>query len=152
MTFRNRANGVAAWANPHGVLDWERPVRSRNRDALRFRVLGLGRVVLQAMEGSGFLTVVGRGLPSDVRLMKSESPGSLFQWQGMLRQPFMLLSLQTNRYLGIGPETREPYAADWPTAARSQGLKRAAVASGGEQHESECARPTDRSGCGNLPD
>jgi beta-xylosidase len=116
VTIRNLANGVAAWANPHGVLDGERKGVRIDPGALRFRVLdrGSGRVALEAMDGSGFLTVVGRGLPSDVRLMKAESAGSLFQWQDMLRRQFMLLSLRTNRYLGIDPETGEPYAADWP--------------------------------------
>jgi hypothetical protein len=69
------------------------------------------------MDGSGFLTVVGEGLPADVRLMKRESRDSLFQWQDMLRGQFMLLSLRTNRYLGYEPGTDEPYSADQPGAS-----------------------------------
>ena len=48
--------------------------------------------------------------------MPAESAGSLFQWQDLLRGQFMLLSLRTNRYVGIDPGTGEPYAADWPGA------------------------------------
>ena len=38
----------------------------------------------------------------------------------MLRGQFMLLSLRTNRYVGIDPETGEPYGADWPGASPSR--------------------------------
>ena len=65
------------------------------------------------MNGTGFLTVVGAGLSSDVRLMKQESEGSLFLWQDMLRGQCMLLSLKTQRYVGMDPATGEPYGADW---------------------------------------
>ena len=81
VTIRNLANGIAAWSNPHGMLDWARNVGPRNADSVRFRVhdRGLGRVALEAVGGRGFLTVVGRGLPSDVRLAQTESANNLFQ-------------------------------------------------------------------------
>jgi hypothetical protein len=45
--------------------------------------------------------------------MKQESADSLFMWQDMLRgQQCMLLSLKTQRFVGIDPATGEPYAAD----------------------------------------
>jgi hypothetical protein len=66
------------------------------------------------MDGSGFVTVVGIGLSADVRVLKDESKGSLFQWQDMLRGQCMLLSLKTNRYVGLNPITGEPYSADSP--------------------------------------
>lgn len=53
------------------------------------------------MNGTGFVTVVGAGLSADVRLIKKESVGSLFQWQDMLHGQCMLLSLKTNRYVGL---------------------------------------------------
>ena len=66
------------------------------------------------MDGSGFLTVVGIGLSADVRLLP-ESPDSLFMWQDMLRdRQFMLLSMRTQRYMGVLPGSGEPYAADRP--------------------------------------
>ena len=74
---------------------------------------GQGRVALEAMNGTGFVTVVGEGLSADVRMLKEESAGSLFQWQDMLHGECMLLSLKTNRYVGIDPTTGEPYGADW---------------------------------------
>jgi hypothetical protein len=64
------------------------------------------------MKGSDFLIVVGIGISGDVRLMKDESEGSLFQWQDMLHNQCMLLAIKTNRYVGLTPETGEPYAAD----------------------------------------
>lgn len=120
VTVRNLANGTLLWANPHGMLHFAQndPKATAGRD-VRFRIhdRGLGRVALEAMDGSGFLTVLGQGLSADVRLTKTESDGALFQWQDMLRGQFMLLSLKTNRYLGVDPETEEPYSADWPGAA-----------------------------------
>ena len=62
-------------------------------------------------------TVVGAGLSADVRPMKQESADSLFMWQDMLRgQQCMLLSLKTQRFVGIDPDTGEPYSADWAGA------------------------------------
>lgn len=120
VTIRNFANDLPLWANPHGMLHFaQKGSKAAEGAGVRFRIhdRGRGRVALEAMDGSGFLTVVGRGLPADVRLMKSESADSLFQWQDMLRGQFMLLSLKTNRYLGIDPGTGEPYSADWPGAS-----------------------------------
>ncbi len=117
ITLANLADGSFAWANPHGMLHSAPPGSGQASGAqARFRVhdRGQGRVALEALEG-GFLTVVGAGLSSDVRLMKQESDGSLFMWQDMLRdRECMLLSLKTNRFVGIAPDSGEPYGADWP--------------------------------------
>ena len=84
--------------------------------AARFRVhdRGAGQVALEAMDGSGFLTVVGIGLSADVRLLPEHPVDSRFMWQDLLRGEFMLLSMKTHRYVGIGPGSGEPYAADRP--------------------------------------
>jgi hypothetical protein len=58
--------------------------------------------------------VVGEGLSADVRVLPEESDASLFQWQDLLRNQCMLLSLKTHRYVGLDPATGEPYGADWP--------------------------------------
>ena len=113
----NLGSGEPAWASTHGML---RSIGRGSKEALgdgcRFRVhdRGKGRVALEALNGMGFVTVVGAGLSSDVRLLKEESEGSLFLWQDMLYGQCMLLSLKTNRYVGLHPETGEPYSADWP--------------------------------------
>ncbi|PTY07084.1 glycoside hydrolase [Opitutaceae bacterium EW11] len=118
VTFTNLANGSVVWANPHGMLHFTQKDSKESKGAgVRFRVhdRGQGRVALEAMDGSGFLTVVGAGLSADVRLQKEESAASLFLWQDMLRnRQCMLLSLKTHRYVGIDPSTGEPYGADWP--------------------------------------
>ncbi|MGC4102421.1 glycoside hydrolase family 43 protein [Ferruginibacter sp.] len=116
ITLTNLATGNQLWANPHGMLHtaW-RGTKEENGPGTQFRVhdRGKGRVVLEALNGTGFLTVVGLGLTADVRLLKDESEGSLFQWQDMLHNQCMLLSLKTNRYVGLVPETRTPYAANF---------------------------------------
>jgi hypothetical protein len=119
ITLTNLANGTVVWANRNGMLHWARPDSKEARSpASRFRVLdrGHGRVALESIDGSGFVTVMGLGLSGDVRLMKQETEGSLFQWQDMLRRECMLLSLDTHRYVGLDPITGEPYSAESPGA------------------------------------
>lgn len=116
IELRNKANGSYAWANPHGMLHtaWAGSNEYKNKGCF-FKVhdRGNGKVALEAMNGTGFLTVVGLGLSADVRLTKEESEGSLFMWQDMLRGDCMLLSMKTQRYVGVNPTTGEPYGADW---------------------------------------
>ncbi len=117
ITLMNLANGSVVWGHPLGMLHSAAPgTKEAAGPGARFRVLdrGRGRVVLEAMDGRGFVTVVGAGLSADVRLLKQESDASLFQWQDMLRGQCMLLSPKTNRYVGLDPATGEPYSADWP--------------------------------------
>jgi xylan 1,4-beta-xylosidase len=117
ITLTNVANGSRVWGHPLGMLHSAAPASEEaDGPGARFRVLdrGRGRVALEVMDGRGFLTVVGAGLSADVRLCPQESDGSLFQWQDMLRDQCMLLSLQTHRYVGLDPATGEPYSADWP--------------------------------------
>ena len=117
ITLTNVANGNRVWASPRGILHSVGPGSTEASGlAARFRVhdRGQGRIVLEAMDGSGFVTVVGIGLSADVRVLKQESKGSLLQWQDMLRGQCMLLSLKTHRYVGLEPGTSEPYSADSP--------------------------------------
>lgn len=117
IRMTNYGSGNQVWANYRGMLDSSKPgSKAYNTDACLFRVhdRGQGRVVLEALNGSGFVTVVGTGIAADVRLLKQESEGSLFMWQDMLRGQCMLLSLKTNRFIGIDARTDEPYSADWP--------------------------------------
>jgi len=117
ITLTNMATNLPVWANPHGMMHSASPGSGEfNGTGCQFRVYdrGKGRVVLEALNGTGFLTVVGIGISGDVRLMKEESEGSLFQWQDMLHNQCMLLSLKTNRYLGLIPNTGGPYSASSP--------------------------------------
>ena len=119
ISLTNVANGSVVWGNPNGMLHSARAGSPEAQGpAARFRVhdRGQGRVVLEATDGSGFVTVVGLGLSGDVRLCKQETAGSLFQWQDMLRGQCMLLSLQNHRYVGVDPLTGEPYSAESPGA------------------------------------
>lgn len=123
ITLFNRGNDTRVFANPHGTLHFRgKGSKEYETEACRFRVhdRGQGRLALEAMNGTGFMTVVGAGLSADVRLTKEESEGSLFQWQDMLHGQCMLLSLKTNRYVGLDPATGEPYGADWTGASPSR--------------------------------
>lgn len=117
ITLTNFANNNLVWANPHGMMhSTGQNSRESNGLGIKFKVhdRGKGRVALEALNGTGFITVVGIGISGDVRMMKKESEGSLFQWQDMLHNQCMLLSLKTNRYIGLTIQTGEPYAADRP--------------------------------------
>ncbi|NPD92968.1 glycoside hydrolase family 43 protein [Xylanibacter muris] len=115
VTFTNLGNGDRMLAMKHGIVH-NAGLGSREYDseAVRFLVhdRGNGRVVLEAMNGAGFVTVVGEGLSADVRLMKKETEGSLLMWQDMLRGQCMLMSMHTRRFIGCSPTTGEPYSAD----------------------------------------
>lgn len=117
ITLINRGHNQRVFASPHGILHFiGESMKEYYTEACQFRVhnRGQGRIALEAMNGMGFVTVMGVGLSADVRLMKQESEGSLFQWQDMMNGQCMFLSLKTNRYVGIDPATGEPYSADWP--------------------------------------
>ncbi len=119
ITLANLADDSVAFANPHGMLHSTKPgSKEAFSAAATFRVhdRGQGRVALEALDGSGFITVFGLGLSGDVRLSKTETAGSLFQWQDMLRGECMLLSLKTHRHVGFQPQTGEPYSAESPGA------------------------------------
>lgn len=115
IRLRNMSDGSYAFAHKQGVLhSCPRGSAEYNSKACLFRVHDRGRgcVVLEAMNGAGYVTVVGEGLSADVRLMKEETPASLVLWQDMLRGQCMLLSLHTQRMIGLYPRTGAPYAAD----------------------------------------
>ncbi len=119
VTLTNITNNLQVWANPHGMMHSAgQGSKEFNGPGCYFKVhdKGKGKVALEALNGTGFLTVVGIGLAGDVRLMKEESEGSLFQWQDMLYNQCTLMSLKTNRYVGLIPETGDPYSADFPGA------------------------------------
>jgi xylan 1,4-beta-xylosidase len=83
--------------------------------ASRFRVLdrGNGRIALQSLVDSGFVTVKGLGGMAEVRIEKEEKgEASLFQWQDMLRGDLMLMSLATHKYLFADPNARSLTSAD----------------------------------------
>ena len=117
VMLANLADASVARVHPLGVLQPVAPDSPEAAEpAARFRVhdRGAGEVALEAMDGSGFLTVVGIGLSADVRLLPEHPLDSRFMWQDLLRGEFMLLSMKTHRYLGIGPGSGEPYGADRP--------------------------------------
>lgn len=120
ITLTNLSNDSRFWGMKRGVCHSAAPeTREYDSDDCKFRVLdrGQGRVVLECLNGLGYVTVTGFGLSADVRLVKNESEASLFQWQDMLRGQCMLMSLKTHRYVGCTPDQGEPYSADFPGAS-----------------------------------
>lgn len=119
ITLTNLANNQLLWNSPRNIIRnaYFESKDFKIRDS-QFRVLdrGKGKIALEAVDGSGFLTVSGIGLSGDLRINKTENEGSLFIWQDMLKNQCMLLSLKTNRYVGIDVSTGEPYSADWAGA------------------------------------
>ena len=117
VTLENLGDGSVAAVHALGVVQpLAADAEAAKSPAARFRVhdRGAGQVALEAMDGSGFLTVVGIGLSADVRLLPEHPLDSRFMWQDLLRGEFMLLSMKTHRYLGILPGSGEPYGADRP--------------------------------------
>jgi len=106
------------------LVNWKkfvRPVAAGDRlaqgKASQFRVLdrGNGRIALQSIADSGFVSVKGEGGMAEVRIEKNEQGNaSLFQWEDMLRGDLMLMSLVTHRYLFVDPGARGLSSADSP--------------------------------------
>ncbi len=85
----------------------------------RFRVLdrGRGRIALEAVDGSGFVTVTGVGEPGDLKLLKHDAgDAATFQWTRTEAGDVMLLSLVTGRYVMV-----EPWA-NGITSAQARGI------------------------------
>ncbi len=123
VTISNLANGHRLVAHRRKMVlsAWQ---GDKDFDSVntRFRVhdRGNGKVVLEAVNGNGFMTVAGLGLSGDLRLSATETDDCLFMWQDMLHGQCMLLSLKTNRYVGTDPASGEIYGADWPGTSASR--------------------------------
>src|SRR5690606_24192479 len=117
VVLENLGDGSVATVHPLGVVQPLPPGEEKAKSpAARFRVhdRGGGQVALEAMDGSGFLTVVGIGLSAGVRRVRAHPAARRFKWRARVRGEFMLLSMSSVRYLGVLPHSGEPYAADRP--------------------------------------
>lgn len=117
IALTSRADGtrLVAWNGLLRPMPPDSP--SAATAAARFRVLdrGRGRIALRAEDGSGLVTVTGAGGLGDVRLLKTpEGPASIFQWQDLLRDEVMLLSLATHRHIHAEPRSGGLASADSP--------------------------------------
>lgn len=122
-SFLNLSNHQRMQAHPRKMVYsvWKEGKEYNTTDC-QFRVLdrGNGKVVLEAMNGTGYVTVTGLGLSGDLRLSPKETEDCLFMWQDMLHGQCMLMSLKTNRYVGLDPASGELYAADWAGTSASR--------------------------------
>lgn len=101
------------WRNHLRPVEWESPFAAG--DAALFRVLdrGQGRVALQSAANGGYVTVKGEAGLAEVRIESSErGEASLFQWEDMLRDDLMLMSLYNHCYLFADPGARSLCSAD----------------------------------------
>jgi hypothetical protein len=117
ITFTNLADS-SVLVNYNNFL---RPVPSDNQlaksDASHFKIIerGNGRVALQSEVDGGFVTVIGMGKMSEVRIEKNDGGvASLFQWEDMQRGDLMLMSLKTHCYLFVDPYAGSLCSADSP--------------------------------------
>lgn len=88
-------------------------------DVARFRVIdrGQGRVALQSVSTSGYVTVTGLGGPADVKVLpRLDETGAVFQWNHMMQGDVLLMSLVTNRYLTASSHVGGLASADSPGA------------------------------------
>ncbi len=108
------------------LVNWRnhvRPVEANSRfaegDLSHFKILdrGNGRIGLQSVTTGGFVTVKGIAGLAEVRI-ESEDQGdaSTFQWQDMLQDDLMLMSLYNHRYLFVDPYANSLCSADAPGA------------------------------------
>ena len=122
-SFLNLSNHQRMQAHPRKMVYsvWKGGKEYNTTDC-QFRVLdrGNGKVVLEAMNGTGYVTVTGLGLSGDLRLSPKETEDCLFMWQDMLHGQCMLMSLKTNRYVGLDQASGELYAADWAGTSASR--------------------------------
>ncbi len=84
-------------------------------DASLFKVVdrGQGRVALQSVSTHGFVTVQGLAGIAEVRIeTDDQGAASTFQWQDMLRDDLMLMSLYSHRYLFVQPNSNNLCSAD----------------------------------------
>lgn len=117
---------LTSLADDTRLVAWKGLLRPMGRQAAQadtpaahFRVLdrGLGRVALQAVDGSGYVTITGVGGLGDVRLLpEPDATASVFQWQDLMRDEVMLLSLATHRHLHAEPNSGALASADSPGA------------------------------------
>jgi len=103
-------------ANWRGFL---RPVNANipgaNRNIAQFQVIdrGNGRIALKSVSDGGFVTVKGVGLMSSVRIEPKDcGEASTFQWEDMLSNDLMLMSLVNHKYLFADPYAGSLCSAD----------------------------------------
>ena len=118
----NKATGRPAIALKHGMLH---DTHAGDKSELtKFKVIdcGQGKVALQCADGR-YMKVYGDGLPGDVRFTDDKQKADTFLWQDFLDHDFMLLSLNSHKYLGKSPTTGSSYSWDYagPDPARKNG-------------------------------
>lgn len=109
------------------LVNWRNHLRPVNPtstfaegSSAHFRVLdrGDGRIALQSVVSGGFVTVKGEAGMAEVRIEATDQgKASTFQWQDMLKDDLMLLSLYSHRYIFVDPSAGSLCSAD-ATGAR----------------------------------
>jgi xylan 1,4-beta-xylosidase len=101
------------WKNFLRPVDENSPFAEGNTAYFRVLDRGNGRIALQSLATGGYVTIKGEGGLAEVRI-EAEDHGyaSAFQWQDMLKDDLMLMSLYTHRYLFVDPNARSLCSAD----------------------------------------
>lgn len=105
------------WKNFVRPVEANSPFAKDKADLFRVLDRGNGRVALQSVKTGGFVTVKDFGGMGGVRIEdKEDGEASIFQWQDMLKDDLMLMSLKTHRYLFADPHQKSLCSADAPGA------------------------------------
>lgn len=115
IKLKSLADGslLVNWRNHVRPVDEKSPFTEG--DAAYFRVLdrGKGRIALQSVKTNGFVTVKGLGGMAEVRIeAEDQGEASTFQWQDMLKDDLMLMSLYNHRFLFVDPFAGSLCSAD----------------------------------------
>ena len=115
ITLTSLADGtvLANWKDFVRPLAATDPLLKKNIAYFKVLDRGNGRIALQSVIDSGYVTVRGLGGMAQVRIEKEDAgTNAVFQWQDMLQGDLMLMSLATHRYLFADPHAASLLSAD----------------------------------------
>lgn len=115
ITLRSIADNTVLvnWRNHVRPVDEDSPFTEGKADQFRVLDRGNGRIALQSVATSGFVSVKGEAGLAEVRIEKEDQgKASTFQWQDMLKGDLMLMSLFNHRYLFVDPNAGSLCSAD----------------------------------------
>lgn len=119
ITLKSLADNsvLVNWRNHLRPVPANSPFARNKADQFKVIDKGNGRVALQSVATGGYLTVKGLAGLAEVRFEKEDQGiNSTFQWQDMLRDDLMLMSLSSHRYIFVDANQGSLCSADAPGA------------------------------------
>ena len=101
------------WRNHVRPVDAKSPFAKGKTSHFKVLDRGNGRIALQSVETGGYVTIKGKAGLAEVRIEPADQgETSTFQWQDMLKDDLMLMSLYNHRYLNVDPLAGSLCSAD----------------------------------------